>query len=236
MYHRIVEHEPSHDPDLVCTSVARLAGHFAWLAAHSFLGVPVDLALRPAQPREGRRFAITFDDGYEETLRLALPLLQAHALPATVFVVSGLVGGYSVWNREPSRLLSHRELLDLQSAGVFIGGHSRSHRRLSTLSVSEIRDEVAGSRHDLEQLLGAEVRFFAYPYHDFDERVIAAARSAYCGAVGGRAREHGHYNLHRINAARMTTRELALHVSGIHRWVRKKPLPVSLRRLAARLA
>jgi peptidoglycan/xylan/chitin deacetylase (PgdA/CDA1 family) len=236
MYHRIVEHEPSHDPDRICTSVARLESHFAWLAARSYLCVPIDLALRPAQPGEGRRFAITFDDAYEETLRLALPVLQAHALPATVFVVSGLVGGRSVWNHEPSRLLSYRELLDLHSAGLFIGSHSQSHRRLSTLALSEIRQEVADSRHELEQLLGTAVRFFAYPYNDLDERVLAAAGSAYTGAVGGRAGEHSPHNLHRIDAARMTTRQLALHVSGIHRWVRKQSMPGPLRRLSARLA
>ena len=234
MYHRIVEQEPSHDPDHICTSVTRLDGHLAWLAAHSFLGVPVDLALRPAEPGEGRRFAITFDDGYEETLRLALPVLQAHALPATVFVVSGMVGGHSAWNHEPVRLLSRVELLELQSAGIFIGSHSRSHRRLSTLAPGEIQQEVAVSRIDLEQLLGAPVRFFSYPYHDLDEKVLAAAKTAYSGAVGGRAGQQSRYNLHRIDAWRMTTRELALHVSGIHRWARTQPLPSQLRRLAAR--
>jgi peptidoglycan/xylan/chitin deacetylase (PgdA/CDA1 family) len=236
MYHRIVEHEPLYDPERICTSVARLNAHLAWLAAHSFLGVPLDLALRPAQPGEGHRFAITFDDGYEETLRLALPVLQAHSLPATVFAVSGLIGGRSVWNREHARLLSRKDLLDLQSEGIFIGSHCRSHRRLSTLEPREIQNEVAGSRDDLEELLGARVRFFSYPYHDLDQRVLEAVESNYSGAVGGRSGLHGPYNLHRIDAWRMTTRQLALHVSGIHRWARRKPLPAPLRRLGARMA
>jgi peptidoglycan/xylan/chitin deacetylase (PgdA/CDA1 family) len=236
MYHRVVEHEPLYDPDRICTSVARLNAHLAWLAAHSFLGVPLDLAARPAQPGEGRRFVITFDDGYEETLRLALPVLQTHSLPATVFAVSGLIGGRSVWNREHTRLLSRKDLLDLQSDGIFIGSHGRSHRRLSTLALSEIQEELAGSRHDLEQLLGAPVRFFSYPHHDFDERVLAAVESTYSGAVGGRAGLHGLYNLHRIDAWRMTTWQLALHVYGLHRWARRQPVPAAVRRLAARLA
>jgi peptidoglycan/xylan/chitin deacetylase (PgdA/CDA1 family) len=236
MYHRIVEHEPLYDPDRICTSVARLNAHLAWLAAHSFLGVPLDLAARPAQPGEGRRYVITFDDGYEETLHLALPVLRAHSLPATVFAISGLIGGRSVWNREHARLLSRKDLLDLQSEGIFIGSHGRSHRRLSTLEPSEIQGEVAGSRDDLEQLLGARVHFFSYPHHDVDERVLAAAESGYSGAVGGRAGLHGTYNLHRIDAWRMTTWQLALHVAGVHHWARRQPLPAPLRRLAARMA
>lgn len=235
-YHRIVEREPLHDPDRVCTSVARLEAHLDWLATHSYAGVPIDLALRPAQPGEGRRFAITFDDGYRETLRLALPVLQARSLPATVFVVTG-TGGSAVWNREPEPLLSRSELLDLESAGIFIGSHGRGHRRLSTLGPEEIRQEVAGSRQDLEQLLRAPVRFFSYPHHDFDGRVLTAvAEARYAGAVGGRSGEHNRYNLHRIDTWRMTTRHLALHVSGVHRWARRQPLPGAIRSLAARLA
>ncbi len=236
-YHRIVETEPLHDPDCVCTSVARLEAHLDWLAAHSYAGVPIDLALRPAQSGEGRRFAITFDDGYRETLRLALPVLEARSLPATVFIVSGVVGGSASWNHEPEQLLTSSELLDLKSAGIFIGSHSQSHRRLSTLGPEEIRQEVAGSRADLEQLLGSTVRFFCYPHGDFDARVLAAVADArYTGAVGVRSDENHRYNLHRIDAWRMTTRQLGMHVSGVHRWARRQPIPGAIRRLAARLA
>lgn len=234
MYHRIVEREPLSDPDGICTSVARFDAHLDWLASRSFLCVPVDLALRPARAGEGRRFAITFDDGYEETLRLALPVLEARSLPATVFVVSGQIGGRALWNHEPQKLLTRDELLALQTAGIFIGSHGRTHRRLSTLEDREIPDEVSRSRGELEQLLGAPVPFFSYPHHDFDERVLLSVRRTYSGGVGGRSGVHSVHNLHRIDAGRITLRQLALHVYGIHRWARRQALPTPLRRLAAR--
>jgi peptidoglycan/xylan/chitin deacetylase (PgdA/CDA1 family) len=237
MYHRIVEQEPPVDPDRVCTSVSRLADHLDLLAEHHFAGVPLELACRPSQHGEGRRFAITFDDGYEETLRLAMPLLEARSLPATVFVVSGLIGGKAIWNEEPQQLLTRTQLLDLHSSGIFIGSHGRTHRRLSTLGPDAMHYELQGSRQELEHLLGTPVRFLAYPHHDLDSRVAAAAAKAgYAGAAGGRAGRHERFNLHRIDAGRMSPRQIMLHVSGIHRWARRQPLARAIHHAAARFS
>src|SRR2546423_14531892 len=40
-----------------------------------------------------RAVAITFDDGYRDNLELAVPMLEALALPATFFLVPGLLSG-----------------------------------------------------------------------------------------------------------------------------------------------
>jgi peptidoglycan/xylan/chitin deacetylase (PgdA/CDA1 family) len=41
--------------------------------------------------RRGRHVCLTFDDGYEDTLRLALPVLRRHGAPFTVYATTGLV-------------------------------------------------------------------------------------------------------------------------------------------------
>lgn len=46
-------------------------------------------AFKQCKPFPRDSVAITFDDGYEDTFRLGLPVLQRYAVPATVFVATG---------------------------------------------------------------------------------------------------------------------------------------------------
>jgi peptidoglycan/xylan/chitin deacetylase (PgdA/CDA1 family) len=66
-------------------------------------------------------------------------------------------------------------------AGMDVESHTRRHRVLQTLSNDDLRDELAGSRADLEQQLGRPVRAIAYPvgrriaHHARIREAIAAA-------------------------------------------------------------
>ncbi|CAN5878200.1 polysaccharide deacetylase family protein [soil metagenome] len=51
----------------------------------------------------------------------------------------------------------------LAAAGMDVESHSRSHRVLQTLEPDELRDELSGSRADLEARIGKKVRAIAYP-------------------------------------------------------------------------
>jgi peptidoglycan/xylan/chitin deacetylase (PgdA/CDA1 family) len=92
MYHRV-----SATPDYLGLTVppARFAEQLATLGRHARVLPLRDLVRRLADPAplEGDVAAITFDDGYRDNLDEALPVLETHGMPATVFVTVGFVDG-----------------------------------------------------------------------------------------------------------------------------------------------
>ena len=54
-------------------------------------------SLASGRPFPPHSVVITFDDGYRDNLTLALPKLEKHGLPATLFVVSGAIDGKPLW-------------------------------------------------------------------------------------------------------------------------------------------
>lgn len=97
-YHRILERpDPLIDSE---PTVDTFRWHMDLLAA-CFNVLPLAQAIELL--KEGRlpprAVAITFDDGYRSLHELALPILRARGLPATVFVTSGhIADSSSMWN------------------------------------------------------------------------------------------------------------------------------------------
>jgi peptidoglycan/xylan/chitin deacetylase (PgdA/CDA1 family) len=54
----------------------------------------------------GRTFTVTIDDGYADSLEMALPILEQFGVPATVFVTTGMIGR-SFWWCEVEHLAQH---------------------------------------------------------------------------------------------------------------------------------
>lgn len=144
-----------------------------------FEGVP----LRDAEANGTKKpIVITFDDGYMDNFLHAAPILESYGFRATIFCVSRKSGSVSDWTSEPVwagiPLMNRGHLRELDRMGFEIGSHSRSHPDLSRLSLSEAREEIEGSRRDLEDLLGRAVETFCYPYGAFAKPTVEIVRSA----------------------------------------------------------
>ena len=124
--------------------------------------------------KTGKVVVITFDDGYQDNLRNALPILLELGFRATCHVVSGAVGGYNFWDAEQlgtrKAIMSAPELREWAAAGMEVGSHSQSHPQLPGLSPGFLRQELLASRATLEDILGQAVRSFCYPYGAYGER------------------------------------------------------------------
>jgi peptidoglycan/xylan/chitin deacetylase (PgdA/CDA1 family) len=130
------------------------------------------LSMRDLEPylsgqKQGRVVGITFDDGYLNNLHNALPVLKKHGFTATIYAVSGMIGGTNSWDRElviEKPLMSRRDWQAWLAAGMDVGSHTRTHADLAKLDTAQALDQIQNSRAELEQTLGCEVRHFCYPY------------------------------------------------------------------------
>jgi peptidoglycan/xylan/chitin deacetylase (PgdA/CDA1 family) len=179
MYHQVAPHRDGSPLNRWRVPPSVFARQLDHLAALGVRGIALRELLDEPEAAE-KRVVLTFDDGYEAIRTAALPLLRARGFSATVFVISGRLGGRNDWDgeRPGEALLSADSLRELHAVGVEIGSHGATHRALTSLADAELAAETAGSRAALEEILGAPVVSFCYPYGAFDARTVEAVRRA----------------------------------------------------------
>lgn len=184
-YHAVSEEWPA---DLSVTPAA-LAEQAEQLLIKGYHGVTFSGLVNATSAR--KLVAITFDDGFRSVYERALPILTSFGLVGTLFVATSYVGkpepmawpGIEHWRSGPHRdelaPVSWEQVRELIGAGWEIGSHTHTHPRLSRSSDGELSVELERSKGICEQELGRPCASLAYPYGDFDRRVMDAARE--CG-------------------------------------------------------
>jgi peptidoglycan/xylan/chitin deacetylase (PgdA/CDA1 family) len=161
----------AHDSYGISIDPARFARHMSILAETYWLSV-VGLS-EGLESRQPLRVAVTFDDGYRDTLETAAPILQSLKIPFTVFVTT------SNLENDSGVYLSARDLQQLAALpGVTIGAHGHTHTPLASCDDGTLWNELDGSRRRLEDLIGRPVRSMSYPHGSVNGRIVDAARRA----------------------------------------------------------
>jgi peptidoglycan/xylan/chitin deacetylase (PgdA/CDA1 family)/GT2 family glycosyltransferase len=194
MYHRIGD--PGEQPAAYVVPLRRFRRQMAWLRRRKYnvmtLGAYVEHRRKFELP-PAKSVVVTFDDGFEDNARLAYPVLRRYELPATMFVVTSLVGGTCDWTsrKELARrpLFTWNSIRRMHDDAIEFGAHTRTHPNLTTLSGEALRDEIVGSRQDLQERNLGLVDVFAYPFGAYgsesSETVERAGFRGACTVHGG---------------------------------------------------
>lgn len=97
IFHRVLEQADPLFPQEI--DAPRFDAICGWLARW-FNVLPLDTAVQRLRSASlpSRALCITFDDGYADNHRTALPILRRHGLCATFFIATGFLDGGRMWN------------------------------------------------------------------------------------------------------------------------------------------
>jgi peptidoglycan/xylan/chitin deacetylase (PgdA/CDA1 family) len=194
------------------------------------------------EPVRGRNLLLTFDDGFASHRVVAERVLKPLEIKALYFAVSDFV---AMQDRDQARqfiasnicpgsraadLPAHwcnmgwSDLEALLEQGHSVGGHTRTHARLSQIDTeAELEREIIDSANTLSRRLGVSVEHFAYTFGDigsFSPQALAVARQRfrfiYSGLRGDNARAVSAWTLRRDAACpRDPLALLGAYVEGV---------------------
>ena len=186
LYHSVTGPvQPGYQPFAIEPAVFR--EHLDLIAAGGYRPITVSqLAAGMAGQTGGalpdRVAVITFDDGFLDFHTTVLPELQERGVPATLYVVAGLMGGRSEWLRDVGEqdrpLMTPAMVREVADKGIECGSHGLLHRPLDVISRRDAQEEISVSRRLLEDVTGRAVNSIAYPYGYHDRWLRGAVMDA----------------------------------------------------------
>lgn len=127
---------------------------------------------------------ITIDDGYRSVWDKAIPLLEKHGYPATIFVSTGYVSG--------SGYMSWEQINRLEAKGFEIGNHSHAHSYFVNKPKGQIADafeeDLKASHDQFQKHLGRVPDLYAYPFGEYTPEMISVLKDhGYMAAAAQRS-------------------------------------------------
>lgn len=167
MYHEIGE-----GPDCMWVTEKDFYDQMKYLHDNGYQTITLSQAVKLLNGNydTSQKVVLTFDDGYDTFYSKAWPVLQGFNQQATVFIISELVErpGYLNWE----------QINILAANNIEIGGHTRTHPLLPTLTSSRSYEEIVGAKQDIEAGLGKKTTSFCYPTGQYNSQVVGQVKTA----------------------------------------------------------
>lgn len=139
---------------------------FFWVTRQAF----ATLLDRIVERRAGADIpaVITFDDGNDSDVLIAMPELAKRGLKAMFFICAGRIGA--------PHYLDRAAIADLLAAGMEIGTHGKDHRNWRGLDEANLDAELGEARRRIEDVCGMPVTKAAIPFGSYDRHVLKRLR------------------------------------------------------------
>ena len=168
MYHSISSRDQNHVHPYFKTNTEPgvFLKQMSYLNLNDYRIISIDEALKithSGKPLQKKYAVITFDDGYQDILLNALPILKEFHFTATVYLPTHFISDEGQFFKD-NRCLTWREVIELQSNNIEIGSHTVTHPQLISLTQQEVEYELTYSKTVIEDKLGKSCDSFSYPY------------------------------------------------------------------------
>lgn len=116
--------------------------------------------------------SLSFDDGYINQFKVGIPVLKAHGLPATFYLITGSIDSTT------KEIIKDNITTDFE-----LGSHTVTHPDLEKISIDDVKEQMKDSKIFLQQNFSpAEGLTFSYPYGSYNGDVKKLAGDYYLAA------------------------------------------------------
>jgi peptidoglycan/xylan/chitin deacetylase (PgdA/CDA1 family) len=194
MYHRVADVPRTAAPPTYNVTPAQLRSQLKGLLERGFEAWPLARVLAAQQSGTsvpGNVFVVTFDDGYENNLTAALPILRELQVPATIFLATAFLDSdqpfpnddwldagaadVPVQNWRPLTTAQCHELL--ASGLIELGAHTHTHQHFVNRE-ADFGEDMGRCVTVLSERFGIDHPTFAFPYGFTSPQLVEQARAA----------------------------------------------------------
>jgi len=136
--------------------------------------------------KEHKHFSsVTFDDGFQSFYDYAMPGLMKRKIPVTMFVPSKSLNQFPQWldgtdhEDKKEKIMNKKLIMEIsKNPLITIGSHGQYHKDLLSCDRLTSKNEISGSKDDMEIMLKKKLLFISFPYGNFNESHIEIAKDA----------------------------------------------------------